>query len=137
MLVLAAGHHTTAYYVICNLADRATWLSLKRTQQLGRLELGLTSCGIAPQWRPLDLSQQFMVLAQALKAQQAQKGAWRDGDDSWRDSLGRLLLSLPQLMMSAQPQARFSEHAALLVGGKRSVHETGVQNCLKVHEASA
>lgn len=104
LLLLAAIHHTAAYYLICILAERSTWTALNWVQKLGRLQLGFTTNGTSPTWSALDLDEGSRgQLAGMLRAQKQSRHL---SGESWRDRLGRQLLELPGLFTEVEPRRR-------------------------------
>jgi hypothetical protein len=130
LLVLAATYHGVVYYALCNLAEQAAVPALKWVQKLGRLELTFTVADAKPSWSAMHLDeqqQQQQRLGLQLRGRKHERGA----DDSWRDKLGLLLLSLPQMLAEVDPTAAScTHHCAVLLSGNRATHDNGVERCL-------
>lgn len=115
LVLLAARHHTVAYYFICDVSEPAAFAALKAANKVGRLEIGFIAETGLPDWSALHLQAKDRAsISEALAARDA--GAPRQGR-LWRQKLGMLLLSLPALLDELGPTERCFHHTAVLLSG--------------------
>lgn len=119
LVLLAATHHTAAFYAIFDLQEQAVHATFKAAYKTGRVEIAFTSEADLPAWSAMHLDE---ATRQCLQTQisECKRGRSRR-DDLWRDKFGLLLLSLPALLTEVEPVAgRFTHHAAVLFSANRS-----------------
>lgn len=127
VVVFAATHHDVAYYVIVSLAEKFAYSALRAALKRRRLEIVLTAQGEAPWWTALCIGDHVALgLERLLDA--TKEGA----DESWRDSLGQLVMNLPSLLTAHDPTAApCRQHAAVLAGSSRTNHLEHVERALR------
>lgn len=121
LVLLAATHHNVAYYVLCELNEKPAQVALRWASDLGRLEIGFIHDAEPAIWSAMHFDQQVRERLQAELADHKERRSARD--ESWRDKLGLLLLTLPSLLLEADASAgRCSHHVAVLLSGNRAMH---------------
>lgn len=130
VVVFAATHHDVAYYVIVSLAEKAAHTALRAALKRRRLEVVFTAQGEAPWWTALCIGDAVALdLARLLDA--AKEGS-PNADESWRDSLGLLVMNLPSLFAAQDRAAALCrEHSAVLASSSRTTHLGQVERALR------
>lgn len=130
VVVVAAAHHDVAYYVIVCLAEKSAHSALRAALKRRRLEVVFTAQGEAPWWTALCIGDEMALGLERLL--DANNGDSHQGDESWRDSLGQLVLNLPSLFAAQDPTAALCrEHAAVLASSARTTHLGQVERAVR------
>lgn len=128
--VLAATHHDVAYYVIVGLADTSAHSALRTALKRRRLEMVFTAQGDSPWWTSLCIGDDMAL--RLVKLLEGAKEVANNADESWRDSLGQLVMNLPSLHARQEPAAaRCRQHAAVLASSSRATHLSQVEQVVR------
>jgi hypothetical protein len=116
--------------VMVRLSERPGLVALRTALKRRRLQVVFTCEGEAPWWTTLCIGDETAEQLRTLI--EANKEAWRDASESWRDSLGRLVMDLPTLFAAQEPGvSQRRQHAAVLANSNRHGHAKNVSRFLR------